>query len=57
MKLGPWEIVAIVGVVLVLFGPSRLPALGKGFADFIRSFKKGIREVEQDAAPLKEIMR
>lgn len=39
--LGPWEIVAIVAVVLIIFGVGRLPnalgALGKG----VRSFRKG----------------
>lgn len=37
--LGPWEIVAIVAVVLIIFGVGRLPnalgALGKG----VRSFR------------------
>jgi len=55
--MGPWEIAAIVGVILLLFGPSKLPSLGKGFAEFIRSFKKGIREVEQETAPIKEVLR
>ena len=46
MHLGPWEIAAIIGVVLVvliLFGPKKLPALGKSLADFIKNFKKGIK--------------
>ncbi len=38
--LGPWEIVAIVAVVLIIFGVGRLPnalgALGKG----VRSFRR-----------------
>lgn len=46
MRLGPWEIVAIVGVILLIFGPSKLPSLGKGLADFFRNFKKGVKEVE-----------
>jgi sec-independent protein translocase protein TatA len=40
MKFGPWEIVAILAVVLIVFGVGKLPqamgSLGKG----IRNFKK-----------------
>lgn len=50
MRLGPWEIVAIVGVILLIFGPSKLPSLGKGLADFFRNFKKGVKEVESAAS-------
>lgn len=57
MRLGPWEIAAILGVVLLLFGPSKLPSLGKGFAEFIHSFKKGMKEVEKETAGLKEVIR
>ncbi len=39
--LGPWEIVAIVAVVLIIFGVGRLPnalgALGKGVRNFRRA--------------------
>jgi sec-independent protein translocase protein TatA len=40
-RLGTWEIVAIVAVVLFIFGAGRLPqtlgALGKGVRDFRRA--------------------
>ncbi len=42
MSLGPLEIVLIVFVVLIFFGPSRLPGLGKSIGSAIRGFKKGI---------------
>ena len=44
MRLGPWEIVVIVGVALLIFGPSKLPALGKSMAEAIKNFKQGIKE-------------
>lgn len=54
MSLGPMELVLILGIALLLFGPSRLPGLGKSMGDAIRGFKKGIdgedetpREVEK----------
>ncbi|MGB2799565.1 MAG: twin-arginine translocase TatA/TatE family subunit [Dehalococcoidia bacterium] len=46
--LGPWEIVAIVAVVLIIFGVGRLPnalgALGKG----VRSFRRAAAGEEVD---------
>lgn len=44
MNLGGMEIVLIVAVVLLLFGPSKLPGLGKSIGEAIRGFKKGIAE-------------
>jgi len=47
MRLGPWEIAAIVAVALLIFGPSKLPKLGHALADFFKNFKKGVREIEK----------
>jgi sec-independent protein translocase protein TatA len=44
MKLGFMEIAIIVGLLLLLFGPSRLPNLGRSIGESIRGFKKGITE-------------
>lgn len=51
-KLGPWEIVLIVAVVIIIFGPKRLPELGKGIGQFFKNFKKGIKgEEDNDNKP------
>lgn len=42
MGLGPMELVIILGIALLIFGPSRLPGLGKSLGDAIRGFKQGI---------------
>lgn len=42
MNLGLPEIILIVVVALLFFGPSRLPGLGKSVGEAIRGFKKGI---------------
>ena len=39
-KLGMGELVVILLIVVVLFGASRLPQLGAGLGQGIRSFKK-----------------
>ena len=48
MSLGPWQIVIIVVVLLVFFGPKRIPGMGKSLGEAIRDFKKGLKEDEID---------
>lgn len=40
--LGPWEITAIVVVVLLLFGGRKIPELMKGIGKGMKEFKEGI---------------
>ena len=48
LGLGPWEIVLILAVVLILFGAKRLPELAKGLGSGIKEFKKATREVTEE---------
>lgn len=50
MNLGWTEIVLIVVVGLLLFGPSKLPQLGKSMGQAIRGFKKGISDDSDDTS-------
>lgn len=51
MNLGWTELLLIGGILLLLFGPSKLPGLGKSIGEAIRGFKKGLNEIEQDEKP------
>lgn len=45
MRLGPlgtWELLIILVVVLLIFGPSRLPKMARGVGEMIREFRKEI---------------
>ena len=42
MRLGWLELLVILGVVLLFFGPKRLPGLGNALGSAIRGFKRGI---------------
>ena len=48
MMLGTWEIIAIVAVVLLLFGGKKIPELMKGLGKGVKSFKEGMNEVEKE---------
>jgi sec-independent protein translocase protein TatA len=47
--LQPMHLLIIVGVAIFVFGPKKLPELGKGLAEGIRSFKEGIKEGSKDS--------
>ena len=53
MRLGPWEIAAILAVALLIFGPSKLPSLGRGIGEFFRNLKKGVKETEDEISAIK----
>jgi sec-independent protein translocase protein TatA len=46
--LNGWEVVAILAVVLILFGAKRLPELARGLGQGIREFKKSSREIQDE---------
>ena len=53
--LGMQELLIILVIVIVLFGATRLPEIGKGVGQAIRNFKKGVSEPDEiDVTPKKE---
>ena len=48
LMIGTWEIVAIVLVVLLLFGGKKIPELMKGLGQGVKSFKQGMNEEEKE---------
>lgn len=38
------ELLIILLIVLVIFGASKLPQLGRGFGEGIRNFRKGLKD-------------
>ena len=49
-RLGPGELILIIIIVVLVFGPTRLPELGKGIGQFFINFKEGMKQVhDQDA--------
>lgn len=41
-------------IVLIFFGPSRLPALGQSLGKAIRGFKQGLSEIDAEAKNVSE---
>jgi len=46
-KIGLPELLVLLAVALLIFGPSKLADLGKGLGEGIRNFKSSMKEGEQ----------
>lgn len=42
----PTHLLVIFGIALLVFGPKKLPELGKGIGESIRGFKSAMKEPE-----------
>lgn len=46
--VGPWQIVIIALVIILLFGGKKIPELMRGLGQGVKSFKKGMQEIENE---------
>ncbi len=44
MSFGPSELVVILLIVVLLFGASKIPQLGRGLGEGIANFKRGLTD-------------
>tara|TARA_B100000886_G_scaffold336664_1_gene295885 strand:+ start:3532 stop:3717 length:186 start_codon:yes stop_codon:yes gene_type:complete len=47
LALGPWQIVLVAVVILLIWGGKKIPELMKGLGGGIKEFKKASREDEK----------
>jgi len=56
--LGMPELIVILIIIMVLFGASRLPEIGRGIGQAIKNFKKATSEPDEiDVTPKKEVTK
>lgn len=48
--IGPWQIVLIVAVIILMFGGKKLPELMKGIGEGMKEFKKATKQDETTPA-------
>jgi sec-independent protein translocase protein TatA len=54
-NIGAWELIIILVILLLIFGPSRLGDLGSALGKGIKGFKKSMSEPDEiDVTPNKE---
>jgi sec-independent protein translocase protein TatA len=56
-NIGPLEIVVILIIALIVFGPKRLPELGRSMGKGIREFKGSLMGDKDDDDDVREIER
>jgi sec-independent protein translocase protein TatA len=59
--IGPWELAILLVIILLVFGPKRLPEMGKSLGKGMREFKDGITgkyedDEKREAAAHKELV-
>jgi sec-independent protein translocase protein TatA len=52
--IGPWEIAIVLVLILLIFGPRKLPELGSSLGKSIRGFKKGMKDGQEAGATVAE---
>ena len=53
--LGMNEILVIALIILLLFGGKKIPELMKGMGKGVKSFKEGMKEVDDEVKEIKEV--
>ena len=49
-KIGMWEIILIVAVALIIFGPAKLPELGRSIGNGLKEFRRATRELKDSVS-------
>lgn len=53
-SLGFWEVLLIVLAIILIFGGKKIPELMQGLGKGMKSFKKGLNEVEDEIKDVKK---
>lgn len=53
-RIGPWELVLVLGIALLIFGGKKLPEMAKGLGEGIRNFKSALKSDEKDTEDKKQ---
>ena len=48
MSLGPWEIVLIILVIILIFGGKKIPELARGLGKGLKEFRKTTDEIKDE---------
>ena len=57
MNIGPWQLLIVAVVILVLFGRGRISEMMGDFGKGIKSFKKGMNEENESSTPPAQIQQ
>lgn len=44
---GPWELILVLVIVLIIFGPGKLPDIGNAIGRGVKEFRKASNDIEE----------
>ncbi len=50
MSIGPWQVIIVLVIILILFGAGKLPRVMGDLAKGVKNFKKGLNEEDHETA-------
>lgn len=53
-SVGPFELILVLLVIVLLFGSTKLPKLAKSLGEAQKEFKKGVAEADDPTPPAEE---
>jgi len=56
-QLGFWELVVILIIALIVFGPGKLPKVGKALGSAIREFKESVSGITKEEIEYKDTQK
>lgn len=45
-KIGMWEMILVLAVALIIFGPAKLPELGRSIGNGLKEFRKATKDLK-----------
>ena len=57
MNIGPWQIILVLVIVLIIFGAGKLPGVMSDLAKGVKSFRAGLKEDKKNNKKSKNSQR
>lgn len=54
MAVGPWQVIVILAIIILLFGGKKIPELARGLGKGIKSFKNELESSDEAKAEIKD---
>lgn len=55
MAIGPWQLLIVLVIVVLLFGTKKLASLGTDLGGAMKGFKKAIKDDDEEATTQKKV--
>lgn len=56
MKIGTTELLVVLAIVILLFGPTQIPKLSRMLGKSIKNFRSGMSDGEEDQKKLRRVI-